>query len=154
MLSFFSDRLGVPYPWDKYDQTAVDQFSLGGMENASATTLTARSLLHPELARESLEGADGLISHEMSHQWFGDLVTTKDWANLWLNEGFATFMATLWEEHQYGVDNAAYSRWRSQAAYFRQRLPGRGPRLLACSTAACRCRRSSYRHRHLTSCPD
>ncbi len=121
MLSFFSDRLGVPYPWDKYDQTAVDQFSLGGMENASATTLTARSLLHPELAQESLEGADGLISHEMSHQWFGDLVTTKDWANLWLNEGFATFMATLWEEHQYGVDNAAYSRWRSQTAYFRQR---------------------------------
>ena len=121
MLSFFSDRLGVPYPWDKYDQTAVDQFDLGGMENVSATTLTARSLLHPELAHESLEGADGLISHEMSHQWFGDLVTTKDWANLWLNEGFATFMATLWEEHQYGLDNAAYSRWRSQAAYFRQR---------------------------------
>ena len=82
MLSFFSDRLGVPYPWDKYDQTAVDQFTLGGMENVSATTLTARGLLHPALAHESLEGADGLISHEMSHQWFGDLVTCKDWANL------------------------------------------------------------------------
>jgi aminopeptidase N len=121
MLSFFSERLGVPYPWDKYDQTAVDQFTLGGMENVSATTLTARSLLHPALARESLEGADGLISHEMSHQWFGDLVTCKDWANLWLNEGFATFMATLWEEHQYGADNAAYARWRAQAAWFRQR---------------------------------
>ena len=121
MLSFFSERLGVPYPWDKYDQTAVDQFTLGGMENASATTLTARSLLHPMLAHESLEGADGLISHEMSHQWFGDLVTTKDWANLWLNEGFATFMATLWEEHQYGADNAAYARWRAQAAWLRQR---------------------------------
>ena len=114
MLSFFADRLGVPYPWDKYDQTAVDQFSLGGMENVSATTLTARGLLHPALARESLEGADSLISHEMSHQWFGDLVTCKDWANLWLNEGFATFMAALWEEHQYGPDNAAYARWRSQ----------------------------------------
>jgi aminopeptidase N len=121
MLSFFSDRLGVPYAWDKYDQTAVDQFTLGGMENVSATTLTARSLLHPMLAHESLEGADGLISHEMSHQWFGDLVTTKDWANLWLNEGFATFMATLWEEHQYGADNAAYARWRAQAGWFRQR---------------------------------
>jgi aminopeptidase N len=121
MLTFFSDRLGVPYPWDKYDQTAVDQFTLGGMENVSATTLTARGLLHPALAHESLEGSDGLISHEMSHQWFGDLVTTKDWANLWLNEGFATFMATLWEEHQYGADNAAYSRWRSQAAWLRQR---------------------------------
>ena len=121
MLSFFSDRLGVPYAWDKYDQTAVDQFTLGGMENVSATTLTSRSLLHPVLAHESLEGADGLISHEMSHQWFGDLVTTKDWANLWLNEGFATFMATLWEEHQYGADNAAYARWRAQAAWLRQR---------------------------------
>jgi aminopeptidase N len=121
MLSFFSDRLGVAYPWDKYDQTAVDQFTVGGMENVSATTLTTRGLLHPALARESLEGADGLISHEMAHQWFGDLVTTKDWANLWLNEGFATFMATLWEEHHYGADNAAYSRWRSQAAWFRQR---------------------------------
>ena len=121
MLSFFADRLGVPYPWDKYDQTAVDQFSLGGMENVSATTLTARGLLHPALARESMEGADSLISHEMSHQWFGDLVTCKDWANLWLNEGFATFMAALWEEHQYGPDNAAYARWRSQAAWVRQR---------------------------------
>jgi aminopeptidase N len=121
MLSFFSDRLGVPYPWDKYDQTAVDQFTVGGMENVSATTLTARNLVHPALARESLEGADGLLSHEMSHQWFGDLVTCKDWGDLWLNEGFATFMATLWEEHRYGVDNAAYARWRSQAAWFRQR---------------------------------
>ena len=121
MLSFFSERLGVAYPWDKYDQTAVDQFTVGGMENVSATTLTTRGLLHPELARESLEGADGLISHEMSHQWFGDLVTCKDWADLWLNEGFATFMAALWEEHQYGADNAAYARWRSQAAWFRQR---------------------------------
>jgi len=121
MLSFFSDRLGVAYPWDKYDQTAVDQFTVGGMENVSATTLTTRGLLHPALARESLEGADALISHEMAHQWFGDLVTTKDWANLWLNEGFATFMATLWEEHQYGPDNAAYSRWRYQEAWFRQR---------------------------------
>jgi aminopeptidase N len=120
MLSFFSERLGVPYPWDKYDQTAVDQFGLGGMENVSATTLTTRSLLHPLLARESLEGADGLISHEMSHQWFGDLVTCKDWGNLWLNEGFATFMAQLWEEHQFGAENAAYARWRSQAAWFRQ----------------------------------
>ena len=72
------------------------------------------------LAQESLEGSDNLISHEMGHQWFGDLVTTKDWADLWLNEGFATFMDQIWEEHQYGADNAAYSRWRAQAGWMRQ----------------------------------
>ena len=120
MLTYFSDRLGVNYAWDKYDQSMVDQFVVGGMENVSATTLTTRSLQNPLLARESLQGSDGLLSHEMAHQWFGDLVTCKDWAHLWLNEGFATFMATLWQEHQYGADNAAYSRWRTQVGWMRQ----------------------------------
>jgi aminopeptidase N len=120
MLSFFSDRLGVLYPWAKYDQSMVDQFVVGGMENASATTLTTRSLLHPVLARESIQQSDGLLSHELAHQWFGDLVTCKDWAHLWLNEGFATFLATLWQEHRVGADDAAYSRWRTQANWMRQ----------------------------------
>jgi aminopeptidase N len=120
MLTYFSDRLGVNYPWAKYDQSMVDQFVVGGMENVSATTLTTRNLQNPVLARESLQQSDGLISHELSHQWFGDLVTCKDWTNLWLNEGFATFMATLWQEHQFGPDNAAYARWRSQVGWMRQ----------------------------------
>ncbi len=112
MLTFFSDRFGVPYPWVKYDQTMVDQFTESGMENVSATTLTTRDLLLPALAKESMEGADPLTSHELGHQWFGDLVTCNDWSNLWLNEGFATFVAQLWEEHEYGADSAAYARWR------------------------------------------
>jgi aminopeptidase N len=120
MLTFYSDRFGVPYPWVKYDQTMVDQFTESGMENVSATTLTTRDLLHPALAKESMEGADPLTSHELGHQWFGDLVTCNDWSNLWLNEGFATFLAQLWEEHEYGADNAAYARWRGQAAWRRQ----------------------------------
>ncbi len=114
MLEFYSDSLGVPYPWDQYAQAAVDDFVVGGMENTSATTLTTSVLLNPQLAGESLTGSDGVVSHEMAHQWFGDLVTCKDWANLWLNEGFATYFATLWEEHYYGADEAAYSLWRSR----------------------------------------
>jgi aminopeptidase N len=117
MLDFFSDRFGVPYPWDQYAQTAVDDFIESGMENVSAATLTTRDMLHPELAPERPEAADGLISHEMTHQWFGDLVTCKDWTNTWLNEGFATFGANLWEEHYYGMDASSYRYWRDQNAW-------------------------------------
>jgi len=114
MLDFFSQRFGVAYPWEQYAQTAVDDFVASGMENVSATTLTVRDLIHADLAGEKPEAADGLLSHEMTHQWFGDLVTCKDWTNTWLNEGFATFGATLWEEHFYGADAAAYRYWRDQ----------------------------------------
>ena len=114
MLDFYSGALGVPYPWDKYAQAWVDDFVAGGMENTSATTHTVNSLLHPQLAGETLEKSDGLIAHELAHQWFGDLVTCKDWANIWLNEGFATYFETLWEEHEYGADEAAYSLWQNR----------------------------------------
>jgi aminopeptidase N len=121
MLDFFSDRFGVPYPWEQYAQTAVDDFVASGMENVSATTLTTRDMIRPELAGERAEAADDLISHEMTHQWFGDLVTCKDWTNTWLNEGFATFGANLWEEHYYGADAAAYRYWRDQNSWMPSR---------------------------------
>ena len=121
MLDFFSQRFGVAYPWAQYAQTAVEDFVASGMENVSATTLAARDLIHADLAGEKPEAADGLISHEMTHQWFGDLVTCKDWTNTWLNEGFATFGATLWEEHYYGADAAAYRYWRDQNSWMPSR---------------------------------
>ena len=121
MLDFFSERFGVPYPWDQYAQTAVDDFVASGMENVSATTLAARDMVHAELAAERPEAADSLISHEMTHQWFGDLVTCKDWTNTWLNEGFATFGANLWEEHHYGVDASSYRHWRDQNNWMQSR---------------------------------
>ena len=114
MLDFFSERFGVVYPWEQYAQTSVDEFVASGMENVSATTLATRDMVHADLATEKAEAADNLISHEMTHQWFGDLVTCKDWTNTWLNEGFATFGANLWEEHFYGADAAAYRYWRDQ----------------------------------------
>ncbi|HEX2711711.1 MAG TPA: M1 family metallopeptidase, partial [Candidatus Acidoferrales bacterium] len=117
MLEFYSNLLGVPYPWSQYAQVAVDEFVVGGMENTSATTLTTNALLHPLLAAESLEGSDSVIAHEMAHQWFGDLVTCKDWADLWLNEGFATYFQTLWEEHHYGADEYAYTFWQRRNAW-------------------------------------
>lgn len=104
MLDFFSMRFGIDYPWEKYAQVIAEQFTSGGMENTSATTLTDRAL-HDERAFLDSD-ADGLIAHELGHQWWGDLVTCKDWAHLWLNEGFASYCEVLWDEHKKGKDTA------------------------------------------------
>jgi aminopeptidase N len=100
MLSFYSSILGVKYPWPKYAQDAMYDFG-GGMENASATTLGEPSLTE---ARNGYFTMDSLNSHELGHQWFGDLVTCKDWGDTWLNESFATYMQDMYFEHSRGKD--------------------------------------------------
>ncbi len=102
MIEFFGAQIGQPYPYSKYAQVCVPDFVAGGMENISATTMTEYAL-HDEIAE--LEGdSDELVAHELAHQWFGDLLTCKDWAHIWLNEGFATYFAALYREHDRGED--------------------------------------------------
>lgn len=108
MLDFFSDKIGVEYPWDKYAQTCCYQFG-GGMENTSATTL-GEGALHDE--RSAIDGvSEGLIAHELAHQWWGDLLTCREWAHLWLNEGFATYFEALWDEHHNGAAEFAHNMY-------------------------------------------
>ncbi|MDZ4772155.1 MAG: M1 family aminopeptidase [Planctomycetota bacterium] len=102
MLAYFSELTGVRYPYSKYAQVCVDNFPFGGMENVSATTLTDACL--PD--EEALSDGDQreLIAHEAAHQWFGDLLTCLTWKDIWLNEGFATYCAALYEEHVAGPE--------------------------------------------------
>jgi len=118
MIAFFQTFTGTTYPWEKYAQTTVDEFTAGGMENVSATTQT-QFAIHPA-AFELESPCDGLVSHELAHQWFGDDVTTKDWPNIWVNEGFATYFQELWSQHHFGEDAFALERVRAQDAYFRE----------------------------------
>ncbi len=113
MMELFSKKLGVDYAWEKYSQSMVDDFVAGGMENSSATTNTSSSLRSPKLIPEFPGDEDPLISHELAHQWFGDLVTCNDWGDIWLNEGFATFFEMVWTEAHYPKEQADYERWQA-----------------------------------------
>ncbi len=101
MMQVFEDLTGVAYPFNKYDQTMVSAFNFGGMENITATTMADTEIFAANVS--FLQGnVEDLVSHELAHSWFGNLVTCRNWAELWLNEGFATFMEAAWREKKYG----------------------------------------------------
>jgi aminopeptidase N len=111
MIEVYSQVLGVPYPWAKYDQSLIPDFTYGGMENVSATTQT--DLVLHGAGSEPQNSGRGLAAHELAHQWFGDLTTTADWADVWLNEGLTTYMESVHTEKTRGWDDAALE-WNDQ----------------------------------------
>ncbi|HEV7397611.1 MAG TPA: M1 family aminopeptidase [Pyrinomonadaceae bacterium] len=116
MVKFFSEKTGLKYPYAKYAQTMARDFG-GGMENISATTQTD-NMIHD--ARTELDQtSDGLQSHELAHQWFGDYVTCRSWSDIWLNESFATYFQAMWDEHHLGRNDFLYSDVKgNQDQYF------------------------------------
>jgi aminopeptidase N len=106
MLEFFSQKLGYEYPWNKYAQVVVRDYVSGAMENTTASVFLEAI---QTTDRERLDrNWDFIIAHELFHQWFGDLVTCESWANITMNEGFATYSEYLWNEHKYGIEEADY----------------------------------------------
>jgi aminopeptidase N len=125
MIRFFGDKVGQPFPYAKYAQVCVPDFIAGGMENISATTMTD-SALHDEIA-ELEHQEDGLVAHELAHQWFGDFLTCKDWSHLWLNEGFASYFDPLYAQHDLGDDVFRLEMKGSQDGYIGGDLEYRRP---------------------------
>jgi len=112
IMLFLSKEIGVSYPWDKYYQVTVSDPRFSCMENTSMTTLAQRTVPSSESENLRTDWVRTLDSHEMTHQWFGDYVTCKDWSHLWLNEGFATYYSRLYEEHRFGRDALLYLMYR------------------------------------------
>jgi aminopeptidase N len=116
MLKFFSESIGVKYPYEKYAQVAAANFIYGGMENTSATTQTDLVLCDERAFAENWH--EGLVAHELAHQWFGDLLTCKDWSHAWLNESFATYFDALFDEHDHGDAALRYHMLGNARTYF------------------------------------
>jgi len=116
MIEYFSKITGVPFPWVKYSQITGRDYVAGAMENTTAT-------IHQEGAqqdaRELIDGNiwEGTIAHELFHQWFGDYVTAESWSNLTLNESFADYSQTLWEEYKYGKDAGDAENYQGMQGY-------------------------------------
>ena len=129
MLEFFSKKLGVDYPWDKYAQVAVHDFVSGAMENTTASTFQQQLVQFTprELPDVSYASSESVIAHELFHQWFGDYVTTESWSNLPLNESFADYSELLWAEHKYGADAAAYVQQTKLRNYLEEAQTKREP---------------------------
>jgi len=101
MLDFFEKITRTSYPFIRYGQVFVHEFGGGGMENVTLTSLTSRAMGNKHTDHDWT--IDGLLAHELAHQWFGDLVTCRTWADIWLNESFATYYQKLYTRHHFGA---------------------------------------------------
>lgn len=118
-FAFFNHYFDFPYPYGKYDQVIVPDFNIGGMENVAAVTYNERVVYRGKPTAREKQSIAGLLLHEMSHMWFGNVVTIDWWSNLWLKESFATYMANLamektklsqdgWHDFYVNVKQGAY----------------------------------------------
>ncbi len=117
MMEYFSQKLGVDFAWDKMSNIIAYDYTAGAMENSSAIIYYEKLLCNRQ---QLIDGDfDWIISHELFHQWFGDLVTAESWANLTLNESMADYSEYLWYTHKNGKEEGDAYRYKATQKYIR-----------------------------------
>ena len=117
MIDFYGRIFDYPYPWAKYDQVCYAGYG-GGME-ATSSTMLGDDTIHDARADQDFP-SDGLVAHELAHQWWGDLITERHWTDVWLSESFATYAEYLWTRHDKGDDEGALNLEEKKASYLRE----------------------------------
>ncbi|MBX7225338.1 MAG: M1 family metallopeptidase [Chitinophagales bacterium] len=125
MMTFFSNKLQVPFAWEKFSQVVANDYTAGAMENSSIVIFYEKLMADRKNLKD--ESYDGIIAHELFHQWFGDLVTCESWANLTLNESFATYGEYLWFQYKYGQEEADRQGKEDLDNYFKEALKVKEP---------------------------
>ena len=127
IIGVLEELTGMKYPYEKYDQTTVQDFIAGGEENLNATTLSMS--YYPEAGTEDdfqqmysnpFSSAVSLVAHEAAHQWYGDWVTCSDWCHAWINEAWATYLESLYTERSRGADQMRWEMRAREAEYFEE----------------------------------
>ena len=117
MIDFFNKLYDYNYPWEKYDQV-ISAYMGGGAEATSATLLGEGAVTNQKAAIDF--SFEGIIAHEVAHQWWGDLITCRSWEHTWMNESFATYSDYLYKRHDWDKDEGDYDLLVKKNRYMRE----------------------------------
>jgi aminopeptidase N len=126
----FERHFGIPYPFGKYDQVFVPEYNSGAMENVGCIVLRDDYLFRSRQTQATYQNRANTVLHELSHMWFGDLVTMRWWDDLWLKESFATWAASFAASETSDDPSAAWSMFcngNKNWAYRQDQLPSTHP---------------------------
>ncbi len=124
IIQYYDSLLGLAYPWGVYRQVVVDEYMYGGMENTTATVLSDYLLVDSTIKIDL--DPTSTVAHEVVHQWFGDLVTIREWPHLWIHESFATYLAARYIGSRFGEDKFDETIGRYHRTAFRMDREGKG----------------------------